>query len=242
MDTISNVENATGTGQADTTTGSTAANSIDGGGGADTIDGGSGNDTLDGNTGADTLLGRGGVDTLTGGADSDIFMYEAPSDGENVASGTGAGITDDSVVGFSTGADQFFFDTNDFGGISTGTLTDGVNFSVISEVYDGTNAGTNTEHAAGNDSFIFSTNDLRLVYDPDGSSGGYQIMATLGSGSVATSDVEIFFRLLRSGGSAVSRMRTSLRIARHRQVQAANWRHSASAAERSCLKVAQRLR
>ena len=61
-----------------------------------------------------------------------------------------------------------------------------------SEVYDGTNAGTNTEHAAGNDSFIFSTNDLRLVYDPDGSSGGYQIMATLGSDSVAASDVEIF--------------------------------------------------
>ena len=73
-----------------------------------------------------------------------------------------------------------------------GALTDRVNFSVINEIYDGTNAGTNTEHPAGADSFIFSTSDQRLVYDSDGSAGGYQVMATLDSGTVAASDVEIF--------------------------------------------------
>jgi len=144
-DTISNVENVTGTGQADVITGSSVANIINGGDSADTLEGG------------------GGVDTLTGGSGADIFRYEALADGESVASGTGAGITGDSIIGFSTGVDKLFFDTNDFGNLSLGNLTDGVNFSVISTVYDGTNAGTNLEFDAGRDSFIFSTSDLRLV-------------------------------------------------------------------------------
>lgn len=54
-DTISNMENLTGSVYGDTLTGSTAANTIDGGNGDDTIEGGAGNDTLTGGSGTDTV-------------------------------------------------------------------------------------------------------------------------------------------------------------------------------------------
>ncbi len=43
-------------------------------------------------------------------------------------------------------------------------------------------------------------------------------------------------------GGAVSLIRTSLQSPRNCDVQAANWRHSASAAQRFCLKISRRFR
>jgi len=64
-DTLSAIENLTGSNLADTLTGSSAANTIKGGGGSDVIKGNAGNDILEGGAGADQL---------TGGLNADRFV------------------------------------------------------------------------------------------------------------------------------------------------------------------------
>ena len=54
-DTLTLIENATGSGFNDTLTGSTGANTLDGGAGNDTLNGGAGADTLTGGTGTDEV-------------------------------------------------------------------------------------------------------------------------------------------------------------------------------------------
>jgi Ca2+-binding RTX toxin-like protein len=63
-DKLLNIENATGSGLADTITGNTLANVIVGGDGNDLLHGGDGNDTLTGGAGNDQLFGDAGHDTL----------------------------------------------------------------------------------------------------------------------------------------------------------------------------------
>ena len=63
-DTISQVENITGSNYNDTLTGNTGSNTLHGGGGHDTLTGGSGNDVLYGDIGNDILYGQGGSDTF----------------------------------------------------------------------------------------------------------------------------------------------------------------------------------
>lgn len=79
-DTITNVENLTGTDFADTLIGSKGANTIVGGDGNDSISGEAGNDSLDGGAGNDTISGGAGNDTITGGAGNDSIMGEAGND------------------------------------------------------------------------------------------------------------------------------------------------------------------
>lgn len=74
-DTISNIENVTGSNSNDTITGSTAAN---------VLDGGLGTDTLYGGDGLDTLIGGSGLDTLTGGAGANSFVFFSASAFSNV--------------------------------------------------------------------------------------------------------------------------------------------------------------
>lgn len=59
-DTISNVENVTGTSRNDIVFGSSADNRLDGGDGSDYLEGGDGNDTLNGGNGADQSHGTSG--------------------------------------------------------------------------------------------------------------------------------------------------------------------------------------
>lgn len=63
-DTISLVENITGSNYNDTLTGNTGSNTLHGGGGHDTLMGGNGNDVLYGDIGNDVLYGQGGSDTF----------------------------------------------------------------------------------------------------------------------------------------------------------------------------------
>jgi serralysin len=71
IDTISNVENLTGSNFADTLTGDGAANVLNGAGGKDTLGGGDG---------SDTLLGGAARDVMTGGAGGDTFYYRTLAD------------------------------------------------------------------------------------------------------------------------------------------------------------------
>ncbi len=65
-DTLSGIENLTGTDFADTLTGDAGSN---------VLDGGLGNDTLRGGAGDDVLIGGAGADTLDGGNGTDIVSY-----------------------------------------------------------------------------------------------------------------------------------------------------------------------
>ena len=72
-DTISGIENITGSNYNDTLTGDSAANRLLGGSGDDVLDGAGGNDSLEGGVGNDTLLGGDGDDTLNGGLGNDYI-------------------------------------------------------------------------------------------------------------------------------------------------------------------------
>jgi len=73
-DVLSDIENLTGSDQADTLVGDSGDNVLTGGQGNDRLFGRGGNDTLHGNEGRDTLLGESGDDKLDGGEGSDTLL------------------------------------------------------------------------------------------------------------------------------------------------------------------------
>ncbi len=99
-DTLTNIENLTGSDHDDTLIGDAGANVLNGGDGADTLDGGAGNDRIE---------GGGGGDTMTGGAGSDTFVF---------ASG---GTDGDIITDFTQGQD--FIDLTDFGGTDLDSIS-----------------------------------------------------------------------------------------------------------------------
>ncbi len=74
-DTLTNIENVTGSAFDDTITGNESANFLEGGAGSDTINGGAGNDLLVGGSGDGSLAGGAGDDTIDGGAGADTATY-----------------------------------------------------------------------------------------------------------------------------------------------------------------------
>ena len=110
-DTLTSIENATGTNGNDQIYGSSAANVLNGGDGADFISGGDGNDTIDGGAGNDTITGGAGNDTITGGAGNDTITGGAGNDTITGGAGidtitTGAGTDTVSFTGVNTAADR----------------------------------------------------------------------------------------------------------------------------------------
>jgi Ca2+-binding RTX toxin-like protein len=79
-DTLSSVENLTGSAFDDTLTGNGAAN---------VLDGDAGNDTLNGLAGSDTLNGGAGADTMAGGAGNDTYVVDSLADVVNEAGNAG---------------------------------------------------------------------------------------------------------------------------------------------------------
>ena len=78
-DTLTGIENLTGSDHDDTLTGNASGNVLWGGAGADTLNGGDGNDILRGNDGNDILRGNDGDDTVHGGAGQD-YLYGGSGD------------------------------------------------------------------------------------------------------------------------------------------------------------------
>jgi Ca2+-binding RTX toxin-like protein len=77
LDTLSGLENLTGSAFNDSLTGTNNANVLVGGSGNDTILGLSGNDTIDGGNGNDLITGGVGSDVLTGLRGADRVIYTA---------------------------------------------------------------------------------------------------------------------------------------------------------------------
>ncbi|MFM1887602.1 MAG: hypothetical protein RL026_2759 [Pseudomonadota bacterium] len=90
IDTITNVENLTGSGYGDRLTGSGGNNVIDGGAGMDNLVGGGGNDTI---------IGGAGNDTIDGGTGTDVFSLSGSR-------------SDYSITSSRTGTRTFVFLTN----------------------------------------------------------------------------------------------------------------------------------
>jgi Ca2+-binding RTX toxin-like protein len=169
---------------------------LNGGNGADILQAastdGSG-DVLNGGNGADILASGGGADTMTGGNGPDVFYYDDVNDGLAVATNTAfsaiAGAQTDTITDFGNEHDMLKLLGSAFGDLAPGTLTAGINFSVIADSYDGTNAGANANFAAGEGTFIYSTADNTLHFDGNGTDAGYTALAHMDQ--PAPSDVEI---------------------------------------------------
>ena len=74
-DTLTSIENLTGSSHADFLVGNDGNNVLVGLEGNDILKGGGGADTLYGDSGSDTLKGGGGADTLNGGSGIDTANY-----------------------------------------------------------------------------------------------------------------------------------------------------------------------
>jgi Ca2+-binding RTX toxin-like protein len=147
IDTFVNIQNLTGSGQADTLTGDDGANTINGGGGGDTIVGGSGNDVLNGQNGSGDTIDAGlGNDAIDGGTGSDdtvsyaSSISSAASDGVSVDLGAGTA----SAIG-----------TND-AGHDTVVGLENVTGSPFSDSLAGDPGANTLLGSGGNDSFGFS--------------------------------------------------------------------------------------
>ena len=90
-DTVSNIENVTGTQDNDNIVGSGAANVLLGEAGNDTLRGLAGSDTLDGGAGNDMLEGGAAADSINGGAGNDTASYENATGGVTVDLDNGNG-------------------------------------------------------------------------------------------------------------------------------------------------------
>ena len=132
VDSLSGIENITGSNFADVLTGDSAANRIDGGSGDDTIFGGAGvdlltgglgNDNVDGGDDADTIFFQhGGNDTGTGGAGNDGFYFGAALNSLDVANG---GDGNDDQVGLQGNYAALTIAAANFAGIETFALIAG---------------------------------------------------------------------------------------------------------------------
>ncbi len=148
-----------------------------------------GNDTLIGGSGNDMLVGGSGADRMTGGTGADTFYFNGPGDGTFVATNGAAHGAADTLTDFTTfgseQSDQVLLDRTGFA-TAEAQIREGTNFSVLSEHYDGTNAGNNADFAEGVPTFVYSTADHTLYYDANGAQDGYTVVATVSNGADLT--------------------------------------------------------
>ena len=182
-DSLSGIENLTGSAFNDVLTGNGDANRIDAGLGNDTLDGGDGNDTLDGGDGDDVLRGGAGDDILSGGAGNDTALYNTATVGVTVnlalagAQVTGAGTDTLSGIENLTGSAYNDVLTGDAGAnrISAGVGNDVLNGGGGDDTLAG-GAGTNTiDGGEGLDTgtLLGSYNDY-IITQSDAASAAFQ--------------------------------------------------------------------
>ncbi len=131
VDTLTRIENLTGSGFDDVLTGSSNRNRLEGGSGDDVLFGLGNNDTLIGGSGEDVLWGGTGADRLVGGTGNDDLYGEGQRD--RLEGGSG--------------------DDNLFGGDDVDRLLGGSGDDTL----DGGNGTDFLFGGAGNDSFVFNS-------------------------------------------------------------------------------------
>ncbi len=216
-DTLTGIENVTGSDYDDYIKGDSGDNLFEGGAGDDTLIGGSGadmlyggddDDTVKGGSGADLLYGGEGLDTIEGGGGNDYIYGEEGDD--DILGGGGhdiivGGLGDDTLTG-GRGDDTFQFNAldelgdtiTDFGSGNDSLAFDGDVFVVAHDEATGLIDATEFESVADFDTsapgtsaaFVFdeSTNDL--YFDQTGNGQGYTLVANIEDG-VDETDIQI---------------------------------------------------
>ena len=159
-DTLSNIENVTGSDYNDKLTGDAGDNVLEGGTGNDSVYGGEGADVIEGGAGGDYLKGQEGDDTIRGGADNDTLYGGAGDDVLDGGEGTDIVYYNESEAGV---------DVNLVDGTATGEGSDTlINIEKVSgSQYDDTIVGDGNDNSlygqdgddvleggAGNDSLL----------------------------------------------------------------------------------------
>ena len=152
-DTLSGIENLTGSASGDALTGDSGIN---------ILSGLAGNDTLAGADGNDTLIGGAGNDTLTGGNGADGFVFNfAPNNTTNK----------DTITDFTSGTDSLQLSKAVFTALTgqVGTLSSEQFWSAADAV----------KGHDGDDRIVYNSTTGVLYYDADGSGAGAAVQIAL---------------------------------------------------------------
>ncbi|WP_310734336.1 Ig-like domain-containing protein [Ideonella livida] len=181
-DTLSNVENLTGSGYDDSLTGDGSFNLLDGGAGHDTLDGGDGADTLLGGAGHDSLLAGAGNDVLTGGGGNDTLQGGAGNDTADYSAETSA-----VTVNLATGTA-----TDGSGGTDTLSGLESVKGGAGDDLITGDSAANRLEGSAGADTLAGGAGSDTLdggagndVADYSANSSSQGVNVNLGTGTAS---------------------------------------------------------
>ena len=212
-DTISNIENLTGSAHWDVLNGDAGNNSLRGEVGNDRLRGADGNDTLDGGTGNDRLWGDDGNDRLFGGDGNDTL--EGGEGNDTLNGGAGADILRGNAgrdsVSYSSSAAAVTASLAS-GATSTGGDAEGDTFAGISNLFDSDGNDSLTGNDFTNDLYGGDGNDTlsgggasdRLFggAGADTLTGGAGIDAVLYTGSSAGVTVSLVAGATNTGGEA----------------------------------------
>ncbi len=189
IDTLSLIENLTGSNFSDNLTGTTGNNtligllgndSLTGDAGFDLLDGGADNDSLSGGLNADTLLGGAGNDFVSGGQGTDNLNG---GDGDDTLVG---GLGTDLLTG-GAGADRFVFKHVLDGANNIDTFTDftsAVDLIELSASIFGAFAGQTGSTIGSNANLLYTPGTGVLAYDADGTGAGAPVtFAIVGTSS-----------------------------------------------------------
>ncbi|TWF56842.1 calcium-binding protein [Neorhizobium alkalisoli] len=207
-DTLTNIENAVGSGLNDILSGSAGDNVLNGQDGDDALNGGDGNDTLTGDAGNDTVNGGAGADTMDGGSGSDTVDYQGSSGGVQVNLGTGAAsgghAQGDKIANFEniTGSDlsdRLYGDAN--ANIIKGLGGNDVIYGLGgNDTIDGGSGNDIVNGGAGADAMTGGSGVDTLDYR--GSSAGVRVDLLIGKGGGGDAQSDTFSGFERAGGSS----------------------------------------
>lgn len=167
-DTISNIENVTGTQDNDTITGNSEVNTLQGLAGNDTLRGMAGSDTLDGGIGNDVLEGGADADIIKGGSGNDTASYE------NASGSVSVDLDDGNGKGVVSGAD----------GNDTLFEIENVRGSAYADIITGDNNSNILEGLGGDDTF-FVSGGSDTIYGGSGANDIYGDTLNASNSSVA---------------------------------------------------------
>jgi hypothetical protein len=203
-DTLTSIEEAEGTSQADSLTGDSGANKLIGNEGADTMSGGAGNDDFRIDSASDVVSGE----VINGGADTDsITLFSTNITALNLSLATVTNVETLDITGGSTSGVTLTADTADLASVTSITgdgtndilaLTGSTNLSSI------TMSGINTLNLADTKTGSGIDSALNMTTFSGTSGGGNEFVSVLSGNFTATGDTfsNIFQVLLADSGTA----------------------------------------
>ncbi|WP_158637945.1 M10 family metallopeptidase C-terminal domain-containing protein [Sphingomonas ginsenosidivorax] len=200
LDSLTSIENLSGSSFGDTLTGDAGANVLTGGFGNDTLNGGDGNDVLFGNQDNDTLNGGVGNDTLYGGQGDDALFG---NQGDDILVG---GLGNDQLFGGQGNDTLDGGDGNDViqGGVGVDVLTGGIGSDIFRYITaaDSTAAASDTilDFQSGTDKIDLAAINTSAADRVAISTSGSTTFVTMDLGGDGSVDLSIQV----SGANAVS--------------------------------------